>query len=154
VSGTAGTYQWGAVTAEGLTTSAGSFQQVPAMFGIALQDVIQSPRLSAGLSIARTIAWDQSVDFQRTRAVGAATDRMSYSGEGRLDSWLGSLGVGFESEGKWRVGLSLDAQYTSFTRRQAIADQYLAANAPRSSSTRGARAAPDTRASPSARSTT
>lgn len=129
VSGTAGTYQWGAVAADGLTSAAGSFQQVPAMFGFVLQDVIQSPRLSAGLSIARIMAWEQRVDFQRTRPAGAATDRMSYSGEGRLDSWLTSLGVGIETEGKWRVGLSIDAQYTSANRRQAIADQYLTANA-------------------------
>jgi opacity protein-like surface antigen len=123
VSGTAGTYQWNAVAIDGLASPAGSFQQVPAMFGVALRDFIERPALSAGLSVARTMAWHQVVDFERTVSAGAAVDRLSYSSEAVLDAWLASAGVGYNLEGKWRVGSSIDLQWTTMDRRQTVADQ-------------------------------
>jgi hypothetical protein len=124
VSGSAGTYQWGAVSAEGIETPGGSFQHVPAMFGIALQGVTDRPRLSGGLSIARTVAWAHAIDFERVAQAGTAQDRVSYSADARMDSYLASLGVGYVGASKWRLGASVDGQWTSIERRQAMADQY------------------------------
>lgn len=128
VSGTAGLFQFGAVSAETVGESAHSFQQVPAMFAFVLKDFLGRNNLAAGLSIARTTAWQQSVDFARTTQTGTAIDRLSYSSQAQLDSWLASAGFGYASAGKWRAGFSLDAQFTSTERRQAVADQYRAPN--------------------------
>ncbi len=124
VSGGAGMYQFNLVGADPLGASSYSFQQVPAMFAFTLKNLAHRQNLSAGFSIARTNAWQQAVDFARTTQVGSATDRVSYSSEAEMDAWLGSLGVGYASAGKWRAGASLDAQYTGIDRRQALADQY------------------------------
>jgi hypothetical protein len=128
VSGTAGVFQFGAVSADAVGESAHSFQQVPAMFAFVLKDPLGHENLAAGLSIARTTAWQQTVDFARTTQTGTATDRMSYSSAATLDSWLASVGLGFKSAGKWRAGFSLDGQFTSSERRQALADQYSTPN--------------------------
>jgi len=128
VSGTAGMFQFGSLGAESLGVSSTSFQQVPAMFALVLKDVRGRSNLSAGLSVARTNAWIQSVDFERTTQSVSGVDRLSYSSDGRLDSWLGSFGVGYSTAGKWRAGISLDGQYTSADRRQSLADQYRASD--------------------------
>lgn len=124
VSGTAGLFQFGTVSGDHVGESGHSFQQVPAMFAFVLKDFLGRDNLAAGLSIARTTAWQQSIDFARTTQTGTATDRLSYSSQAQLDSYLGSAGFGYASSGKWRTGFSVDGQYTSSERRQAVADQY------------------------------
>jgi hypothetical protein len=81
VSGTAGVFQFGSVFADTVGQSAHSFQQVPAMFAFVLKDFLGRSDVAAGLSVARTTAWQQSVDFARTTQTGAAIDRLSYSSD-------------------------------------------------------------------------
>src|SRR5689334_13519722 len=50
VSGTAGVFQFGAVSADGVAESARSFQQLPAMFAFVLKDPLGHQHLAAGLS--------------------------------------------------------------------------------------------------------
>ena len=77
VSGTAGVFKFGAVSADGVAESARSFQQLPAMFAFVLKDPLGHQHLAAGLSVARTSAWQQKVDFARTTTTGTTTDRMT-----------------------------------------------------------------------------
>jgi hypothetical protein len=49
------------------------------------------------------------------------------STDAKFDAWLASLGVGYERSDRLRVGFTIDAQYTSGSRRQAIADQVMTA---------------------------
>ena len=51
VSGTAGVFQFGGVSAEGLDESARTFQQVPAMFAFVLKDLAGRSNLAGGLSV-------------------------------------------------------------------------------------------------------
>jgi len=96
------------------------------MFAFVLKDFLGRSNVAAGLSVARTTAWHQAVDFARTTQTGTTVDRLSYSSDARLDSWMASLGLGYASAGRWRAGFSIDTQFTSSERRQAVADQYRA----------------------------
>jgi hypothetical protein len=129
VSGSAGLFQFGAVAADAVDQSAHSFQQVPAMFAFVLKEPLGHQNLAAGVSVARTTAWQQSVDFAKTTQTGTTTDRLSYSSAATLDSYLASVGLGYASAGKWRAGFSFDGQFTSTERRQAVADQYRTSDA-------------------------
>jgi hypothetical protein len=41
--------------------------------------------LAAGLSVARTSAWNPAIDFEHAVPLGTTADRLSYSSEAHLD---------------------------------------------------------------------
>jgi len=124
ISGSAGVFQFGSVAADGITDAAHSFQQLPSTFAFVLPNVLNNNNMAAGFAIARTTAWQQTVDYTRVLQAGDANDRISYSGAAQLDTWLASAGIGYTEGGKWRAGLSLDLQFTNMERRQALANQF------------------------------
>lgn len=130
VSGTAGMFQWSKVAPTELDAVATSFQQVPAMFGVALKEPLGIKGFAAGLSIVTTAAWRQGIDFERTGTLaGGISDRVSYSSEASNDAWLASAGGGFTAGARWRIGGTIDLQKTTLERRQALASQYRSSSA-------------------------
>jgi hypothetical protein len=128
ISGSAGVFQFGSVAADGITDAAHSFQQLPSTFAFVLPNVMNNSNMAAGFAVARTTAWQQTVDYTRVRQSGNANDRISYSGAAQLDSWLASGGVGYTDGNKLRAGASIDFQFTNMERRQALANQFRTAD--------------------------
>lgn len=130
ISGSAGTYQFGSVSPEMLTNVKGTFQQIPAMFGVVVHNFMGRPSWAAGLTVTRSAAWDQAVDAEATRvAPGGAISRLRLSTEASYDTWLGSIGVGYARSARLRFGATLDGQYSSVGRRQAVTAQMVGSTA-------------------------
>ena len=53
------------------------------------------------------------------------TNRLRVSTNATYDSWLGSLGVGYQHSDRLRVGATVDGQYTSASRRQSVTAQLI-----------------------------
>jgi hypothetical protein len=124
ISGSAGAYQFGSVNPERLTNVKGTFQQIPAMFGVVVHNLLGRPSWAGGFTLARSAAWDQTVDSEGVRpGTGGGTNRLRLSTEATYDTWLGSLGVGYAPSDRLRVGAAVDGQYTAVARRQSITAQ-------------------------------
>lgn len=124
VSGSAGMFQFTSVTGDGLESTASSFQQIPSLFAVAVKGKDTWSNWAGGLSFARVNAWKQTVDAERSIQTTGGSDRFAYSSGAEFAGWIASLSVGHTNGGKLRVGGSLDGQYTSTDRGQAISDQY------------------------------
>lgn len=121
ISGSAGAYQFGSVSPDALTNVQGTFQQIPAMFGVVVHDLLGHPSWAGGMTVTRSSAWHQTVDSELVRsAAGGATNRLRLSTEATYDTWLGSLGVGYARSGRLRIGATVDGQYSSVARRQSV----------------------------------
>lgn len=124
ISGTAGVFQFDTVSPSGLTQSGTSFQQVPALFGLVLKDVLGHKGWAAGLSLARINAWGQNVTAERTFDVASGTNRLSYTSASSMDGWMANIGFGVKVSEKLRLGGSLDGQLTMIEKRQRLGDQW------------------------------
>lgn len=130
ISGSAGAYQFGSVSPEALTNVKGTFQQIPAMFGVVVHDFMGRPAWAAGLTLTRSAAWDQAVDSEALRATASgAASRLRLSTEATYDTWLGSVGVGYARSDRLRIGVTIDGQYTAVGRRQSVTAQLVAPTA-------------------------
>jgi hypothetical protein len=130
ISGSAGAYQFGSVSPETLTNVKGTFQQIPAMFGVVVHDFLGRPAWAAGLTLTRAAAWDQTVDSEALRTTpGGAASRLRLSTEATYDAWLGSVGVGYSRSDRLRLGATLDGQYTAVDRRQSVTAQLVSPGA-------------------------
>jgi hypothetical protein len=125
VSGSAGAYQFGSVSPEGLDNVEGSFQQIPSMFAVLVNDLLGRPQWAGGFSITRSAAWNQIVDTELVRPSGSGLNRFRFSTDATYDAWLASAGVGYARSDRLRFGGSLDGQYTAVARRQSLDDQLL-----------------------------
>jgi long-subunit fatty acid transport protein len=123
VSGSAGAFQFSSVSPEGLNNVEGSFQQIPSMFGLVLHNLLGHPTLAGGLSIVRVNAWAQAVEAESVRPGVAGANRFRFSTDATFDAWQTSLGIAYDRSDRFRLGASLDGQYTWTSRRQSIADQ-------------------------------
>ena len=123
VSGSAGAFQFNSVSPEGLNNVEGSFQQIPSMFGLVVHDLLGHPTLAGGLSIVRVNAWAQAVEAESIRPGAGGSNRFRLSTDATFDAWQASLGVAYDRSDRFRLGASLDGQYTWAWRRQSIADQ-------------------------------
>jgi hypothetical protein len=124
ISGTAGVFQFDTVTPSTLANSSSSFQQVPAMFGLVLKDVLGHEGWAAGLSLARINSWSQDVTAERSFTVPGGTNRLSYTSASSMDGWMASIGFGAKVTEKFRLGGSLDGQLTMIEKRQRLGDQW------------------------------
>jgi hypothetical protein len=130
ISGSAGAYQFGTVSPDALTNVKGTFQQIPAMFGVVVHEFLGRPSWAAGLTVTRSAAWDQAVDSESIRtAAGGASSRLRLSTEATYDTWLGSAGIGYARSSRWRIGATIDGQYTTVSRRQSVSAQLIAPSA-------------------------
>ena len=129
VSGSAGAFQFSSVSPEGLNNVEGSFQQIPSMFGLVVHNLLGHPTLAGGLSIVRVNAWAQAVEAESIRpGIGGGSNRFRFSTDASFDAWQTSLGVAYDRSERFRLGASLDGQYTWAWRRQSIADQLTTAS--------------------------
>jgi long-subunit fatty acid transport protein len=128
VSGSAGAYQFGSVSPEGLDNVEGSLQQIPSMFAVLVNDLLGRPKWAGGFSITRAAAWNQIVDTELVRSSGSGLNRFRFSTDATYDAWLASVGVGYARSDRLRLGGSLDGQYTAVSRRQSLDDQLLTAS--------------------------
>lgn len=127
ISGSAGSFQFGSVSTDDFVNVESSFQQLPALLGVVVNELGGRTNWAGGLSIARVHAWHQKLDAETTLTQGSAANRFRLSTDAEFDAWLASLGVGYERSDRLRLGFTIDAQYTSGSRRQAIADQVITA---------------------------
>jgi hypothetical protein len=125
ISGGAGVFEFGSVSPDNLSNAKGTFQQIPAMFGVVVRNLLGHDHLAGGFSLARVNAWSQVVEAETVRATGAAGNRFRFSTDASFDSWIGSLGVAYQRSDRLRLGMSLDGQYTWSSRRQSIDDQFV-----------------------------
>jgi hypothetical protein len=123
ISGSAGAYQFGSVSPDGLDNVQGSFQQIPAMFAVLVSDLGGRPNLAGGFTVTRSAAWDQAVDAEAVTSVPGRTNRLRFSTEATYDTWLASIGLGYARSNTLRLGAALDGQYSSMSRRQSVSDQ-------------------------------
>jgi long-subunit fatty acid transport protein len=124
ISGSAGVYQVSAVKARQAPTRGSSFQQIPSMFGVVVNDLFGRPHWAGGIAVSRINAWSQSVAAERSLEAGNTIDRLSYTSSSAMDGWLANIGVGYRASDKLRLGGSLDGQLTMTDRRQTLGDQY------------------------------
>lgn len=127
ISGSAGAYVFGSVSPEALDNVKGTFQQIPAMFGVVVHNLLGHPSWAGGMTLTRSAAWQQTVDSEATgiSPTGFA-DRLRLSTEANYDTWLASVGVGYARSSRLRLGATLDGQYTSVGRRQSVTAQLVA----------------------------
>ena len=127
ISGSAGAFQFGSVSPEGLTNVKGTFQQIPSMFGLVVNNLLGHQTLAGGFSIARVNAWTQAVEVESVRPGMIGSNRFRFSTAAEFDAWQASVGVAYERGDRLRLGASIDGQYTWAARRQSIADQFTTA---------------------------
>jgi long-subunit fatty acid transport protein len=124
ISGSAGVFQLSSVAARQATTSGSSFQQIPSMFAMVVNDLFGRSDWAGGLAVSRVNAWSQGFSAERTFTTGNTSDRLSYTSAGSMDGWLANIGVGYGASDRLRVGGSLDGQLTMMARDGTIGDQY------------------------------
>jgi hypothetical protein len=124
LSGGAGVFQVDSVTPERFSRTGGSVQQIPAMVSLVVKDMFYNPRLAGGASVVRVNAWSQLAMGDLTLTPGSATERVSYASQAQFDGYLVNLGIGYTNEKNWRVGGSLDGQYTTTLRSESWGNQF------------------------------
>jgi hypothetical protein len=123
ISGSAGVFQFGAVTPEGLDNVGSSFQQLPAAVGFVKKRLIGREKWTGGFQITHGTNWHHVVDIERELATAGATTRATYSSESSYDTWLASLAVGYTAGGKLRLGAALDGQLTESSGNTQTSEQ-------------------------------
>ncbi len=116
LSGSAGTFQVVRITPEGLTSSGGSFQQIPSTVGFTVKNLFRSPEWAGGLSVAHVNAWSQSLSTAQGAAAAPNAGRTMFSGVSTMSGWMASLAVSRRSGRQLRLGASLDLQKTDIER--------------------------------------
>jgi hypothetical protein len=129
ISGSAGAYQFGSVSPEAFTNEEGTFQQIPSTFAVLVSNLGGRANLAGGFTVTRSSAWNQTVDAEVVSSSAGGPNRLRFSTAASYNAWLASLGVGYARNDRLHVGLTLDAQYTSFERRQSVTTQLISGTA-------------------------
>jgi len=125
VSGSAGVFQFAAVSPDNLAGKGGSLQQIPSLFGLVVPKLFGRQQWAGGFSLSRVNAWKQSSNLQQEFTAGGSRERIAYSSASQLSGLQANLGVGYLNGRKLRIGGSVDLQLTDSERSQALGSQYV-----------------------------
>ena len=120
ISGSAGAYQWTAVSPQALPNRGGSAQQLPNYVGFTFR---VRERLTAGAALLTTNSWIQEIDSQLITSVPTGQERFAYSADSTFTQRVGAVGAGYESQGPWRVGGGLAFSLVRLRLVQGISDR-------------------------------
>ena len=120
VSGSAGVYQLTSITPEQLPNRGGSFQQLPNFVGFTF---VARPRLTVGVALVTTNAWNQETDAELISPVTGGQQRFWYSADSWYERRILALSAGYQGDGAWRVGGGLAFSLMSVRMVQTVSDR-------------------------------
>jgi hypothetical protein len=120
VSGSAGVYQRTSITPEALPNRGGSFQQLPNFVGFTF---VPRPRLTVGVALLTTNAWNQETDSELISPVGGGQQRFAFSADSTYERRILALGAGYQADGAWRFGGGLAFSLMNVRLVQTISDR-------------------------------
>ena len=120
ISGSAGVYQWTAVSPEALPNSGGSAQQLPNVVGFTVR---VRGRLTAGAAFMTTNSWTQEVDSELITSVASGAERVGYSADSSFAQRIAAAGAGYQVSGGWRVGAGFAFSLADLRQVQGISDR-------------------------------
>ena len=120
ISGSAGVYQLTSVTPQALPNSGGSIQQLPNFVGFT---VAPTARLTVGVALLTTNAWNQETDSELISTVPAGQQRFAYSADSDFDRRVMAFGAGYKGDGAWRVGGGLAFSLMSLRLVESASDR-------------------------------
>jgi hypothetical protein len=123
ISGSAGVYQWTAVSPQALPNSGGSAQQLPNYVGFTFH---VRGGLTAGGALLTTNSWIQQIDSSFTRSVPDRQERFAYSADSQFVRRVAAVGAGYQVSGPLRVGAGLAFSPVTVRLVQGISDRLAA----------------------------
>ena len=120
ISGSAGVYQWTALTPNALPNGGSSIQQLPNAVGFTLN---AGPRLTLGFAVLTTNAWNQETDSELVTSTAAMQERFAYSVDSEFSRRVLALSAGYRMEGPLRVGGGLAFSLTDLRQVGTIGDR-------------------------------
>src|SRR5262245_56553147 len=101
ISGSAGVYQWTAITPNALPNGGSSIQQLPNLVGFTLNAGL---RTTLGFAVLTTTAWNQEIDSELVTSTSAMQERVAYSADSDFSRRVVALSAGYRMESSLRVG--------------------------------------------------
>jgi hypothetical protein len=120
ISGSAGVYQWTAVSPQVLPNSGGSRRQLPNVVGFA---VPLGGGLTAGAAFMTTNSWTQQVDSELITSLPNGAERVGYSADSQFARRIAAAGAGYHRSGPWRVGAGFAFALVDLRLVQGISDR-------------------------------
>jgi hypothetical protein len=119
ISGSAGVYEWTAVSPQALPNNGGSVQQLPNFVGF----TFRVRGLTAGGALLTTNAWRQVIDSEVIRSVPNGQERLGYSADSEFTRRVAAVGAGYQGSGEWRAGAGLAFSLVNLRLVQGISDR-------------------------------
>jgi hypothetical protein len=120
ISGSAGVYQWTAVSPQALPNSGGSAQQLPNYVGFTFH---VREGLTAGAALLTTNSWIQEIDSNLITSVPNHQERFAYSADSQFARRVAAVGAGYQVRGPLRVGGGLAFSLVKVRLVQGISDR-------------------------------
>ena len=119
ISGSAGVYQWTAVSPRALPDRGGSVQQLPNFVGFTFH---VRGGLTAGAVLLTTNSWTQDIDSELIRSSNGG-ERFAYSADSDFSRRIAAVAAGYEGSGPWRVGAGVAFSLVDLRLAQGISDR-------------------------------
>lgn len=127
ISGSAGVYQWTAVSPQAIENSRASVpQQLPNFVGFTFR---VRGELTAGAVLLTTNSWLQEVDSQMVTLLANGQERFAYSADSTFLRRIAALGAGYQANGPWRAGGGFAFSFVKLRQVQGISDRIADLNA-------------------------
>ena len=120
ISGSAGVYQWTAVSPQALPNSGGSQRQLPSVVGFTAH---VRGGLTAGAAFMTTNSWTQEVDSELITPLSNGAERFGYSADSTFSRRIAAAGAGYQRGGPWRVGAGVAFSLVDLRLVQGISDR-------------------------------
>jgi hypothetical protein len=120
ISGSAGVYEWTAVSPQALPNSGGAQRQLPNFVGFTAN---LRGGLTAGAALLTTNSWTQEVDSELITSTPNGPERFAYSADSEFTRRVAAVGAGYHGEGAWRVGAGLAFALVKLRLVQGISDR-------------------------------
>jgi hypothetical protein len=121
ISGSAGVYEWTAVSPQALPDNGGSVpQQLPNFVGFTFH---VRGGLIAGAALLTTNSWLQEVDSELITSVPNGQERFAYSADSKFMQRVAAIGAGYQGKGGWRAGAGFAFSLVKLRLVQGISDR-------------------------------
>jgi hypothetical protein len=120
ISGSAGVYEWTAVSPQALPNKGGSLQQLPNFVGFTFR---LRDGFSAGAVLLTTSSWNQETDSELITTRPDGRQRVAYSADSELTQRSAAFGLGYQRGNVWRVGAGIAFTLVDLRLVQSISDR-------------------------------
>jgi hypothetical protein len=120
ISGSAGVFQWTAVSPQALPNGGGARRQLPSAVGFTAP---VRGGLTAGATFMTTNSWAQEVDSELITPLSNGSERVGYSADSDFSRRIAAAGLGYRRDGPWRVGAGVAFSLVDLRLVQGISDR-------------------------------